>query len=327
MSRIDSLPSISAIIPTYNRAQMVGRAISSAIAQRYAPAEIIVVDDGSVDGTEEVVRRFGGKVQYLRQHNSGASSARNRGVEAAQYEWVAFLDSDDYWLQDHLNRIASAIVRTQGRAALYFDDCKYVSDNGEQSQWNLSGLRINGEFEFHSDASGWAIMRRQPMMTPASVIRRETCLMLGGFPADMAVKEDTALFYKLCLTCGACAVAGCGAAITVDDNSDIRLTRRYSKDPLVNSRNAVGLYEQLRPYWGRLSSETRQVLIERHVGSYLALSKLMLKHLDLRGSARSLLAAMFLNPKVFKRVAVEMVKVYLQNRSRRKVASLTTMTP
>ena len=74
---------ISAVIPTYNRGHLVGRAIESALAQEYGPSEIIVVDDGSSDGTRQVVQSYGEKVRYLYQPNAGVSAARNRGVKEA----------------------------------------------------------------------------------------------------------------------------------------------------------------------------------------------------------------------------------------------------
>lgn len=92
--------SVSVIVPTYNRANYIGEAIDSLMVQDIADCdlEIIVVDDGSKDNTEEVVRSYGERVRYIRQENQGVGVARNRGIEEARGEWVAFLDSDDRWL-------------------------------------------------------------------------------------------------------------------------------------------------------------------------------------------------------------------------------------
>jgi len=88
------------IVPTYNRAHYIGEAIDSILAQDIVDCEleIIVVDDGSKDNTEEVVRNYGDRVRYIRQENQGAGVARNRGIDEARGEWIAFLDSDDRWL-------------------------------------------------------------------------------------------------------------------------------------------------------------------------------------------------------------------------------------
>jgi glycosyltransferase involved in cell wall biosynthesis len=97
--------SVSVIIPTYNRAHLVHEAIDSVLAQDVEDCsiEIIVVDDGSMDDTSHVVQRYGSEVKYIHQSNQGAGVARNRGIEEATGEWVAFLDSDDRWLAHKLS--------------------------------------------------------------------------------------------------------------------------------------------------------------------------------------------------------------------------------
>ncbi len=90
--------SVSIVIPTYNRADLIGRALSSAVCQIRPGDEILVIDDGSTDGTEDIVRTFGPEVQLIRKKRIGAGRARNAGVEAARGDLVAFLDSDDEWM-------------------------------------------------------------------------------------------------------------------------------------------------------------------------------------------------------------------------------------
>jgi len=92
---------ISVIIPTYNRYELLKRAISSVLAQTYLAEEIIVVDDGSNDTTSQIQNDFP-SVKYIYQKNSGVSCARNLGIKKAKYEWLAFLDSDDEWLESKL---------------------------------------------------------------------------------------------------------------------------------------------------------------------------------------------------------------------------------
>lgn len=102
---------ISAIIPTYNREKMIGRALESVFAQTHRPIEILIVDDGSTDRTEEAVAPFlerndpGITLHYLRKENGGCSSARNWGILRAQGRYLAFLDSDDEWLPDALSNL------------------------------------------------------------------------------------------------------------------------------------------------------------------------------------------------------------------------------
>jgi len=95
---------ISAIVPTFDRAPQLERALASIEVQTLAAGELIVVDDGSTDRTPEMVAERFPAVRYLRQENRGVSAARNRGIEAARGEWIALLDSDDEWLPEKLER-------------------------------------------------------------------------------------------------------------------------------------------------------------------------------------------------------------------------------
>jgi glycosyltransferase involved in cell wall biosynthesis len=97
-------PLISCIIPVFNGERYLGEALDSILAQTYRPIEIIVVDDGSTDGTGELVARYGHRIRYFRQNNEGAPTARNAGLSAARGAFVAFLDSDDLWQPDKLER-------------------------------------------------------------------------------------------------------------------------------------------------------------------------------------------------------------------------------
>jgi glycosyltransferase involved in cell wall biosynthesis len=105
------MPTVSVIIPTYNRVTLLVEALDSVFSQTRPPDETIVIDDGSTDDTEQVIRsRFGTRVRYMRQDNAGQSSARNNGIQAAIGELVAFLDSDDLWVPDRLERQLAALV-------------------------------------------------------------------------------------------------------------------------------------------------------------------------------------------------------------------------
>ncbi len=96
---------VSVIIPTYNRAALVAEAVASVLAQTWRDFEVLVVDDGSTDGTIEALAPYASRLRLLRRESrGGVSAARNTGIKAARGEWLAFLDSDDLWLPEKLSR-------------------------------------------------------------------------------------------------------------------------------------------------------------------------------------------------------------------------------
>lgn len=117
----DNSLTISVVIPACNSAAHIGRAIDSVLAQSRPAEEIIVVDDGSTDGTAEIVRGYGHTVRLIEQANAGASAARNTGILAAKSDWIALLDADDEWLANKLALQAAVIER--------FPDLGWVTGN------------------------------------------------------------------------------------------------------------------------------------------------------------------------------------------------------
>src|SRR5258706_1971108 len=114
-----SVPKISAVIPTYNRSQVLKRAIESVIAQTRPVDEIVVVDDGSTDETASTVAAFGDQVRYIHQHNQGISGARNTAIRAASGDWIALLDDDDEWLPEKVRKQEEAIASCPDAVLVY----------------------------------------------------------------------------------------------------------------------------------------------------------------------------------------------------------------
>lgn len=123
-------PLVSVVIPTYNRASLCADAVEAALAQSWRPIEVIVVDDGSTDGTAEKFADAAAPVRYIRQENSERAAARNHGVKVARGELVAFLDSDDIWDADHIAGSVAAL-RAHPTGALAFSRARYVTPSGE----------------------------------------------------------------------------------------------------------------------------------------------------------------------------------------------------
>lgn len=120
---------VSVVIPTYNRARIVGSAIESALRQTYPRLQIVVADDGSTDDTRAIVKSYGERVTYLQQANAGVSAARNLGLRAARGEFIAFLDSDDTWLPWKIEAQIAALKR-HSAAGIVWTDMEAVDDTG-----------------------------------------------------------------------------------------------------------------------------------------------------------------------------------------------------
>lgn len=110
---------VSVVIPTYNSARYVTQAVDSVLNQTYTDFEILVVDDGSTDETAEVMRRYEPRVRYIRQSNGGVALARNRGIEEASGQYIAFLDADDTWFADKLERQVTALENSSNHRVCY----------------------------------------------------------------------------------------------------------------------------------------------------------------------------------------------------------------
>jgi glycosyltransferase involved in cell wall biosynthesis len=217
-------PRISVVIPVFNRERTIGCAIESVLGQATPPAEILVVDDGSTDGTADVIAGYGDRVRYLHQPNAGASAARNNGVARAASPWVAFLDSDDQWLDDHLGRMADAIMATGGHVGFYFADTRRPAAEGVPSLWEVSGFAGPGGLLLTNDATDWVLMDVQPMMLQSSVFNRDRYVAAGGLWPALRIREDTHLYFVLGIGGSACAVAHAGVQMTANDDSGRRLT-------------------------------------------------------------------------------------------------------
>lgn len=119
---------VSVVVPTYNRAHLIGETLTAILAQERAPDEIIIVDDGSTDETAALVGSFD-RVRYLPIENAGAQAARNAGVAAARSDWIAFCDSDDLWLPEHLSRHL-ALAAAWPYLGATFSDFETFDDTG-----------------------------------------------------------------------------------------------------------------------------------------------------------------------------------------------------
>ena len=222
---------VSVIVPTFNRRDRVLRAIRSALAQRLAPQEIVVVDDGSNDGTAEAVRRLAESqpaIRYLQQPNKGAAAARNRGMGAATGNWLAFLDSDDEWTPDKLQNAANLVAASP--------DTEFVHSN--RSHRMPDGTVIGGwRYAAEDLADKHFLMRGFTLKTTTVMLKRSLAQSIGGFREDLHTCEDYEFFWRAVAQARRVGyVAECDAVIHVSDDG---LTTGHTRSFLMRDNVAA----------------------------------------------------------------------------------------
>lgn len=181
-------PRVSVIIPTFNRAWALQRAVDSVLAQNYPDVELIVVDDGSTDKTPALLNAYGSSVRVIRRENQGVSAARNTGIRAASGALIALLDSDDEWLPEKLSR----------QVAFMAENPELLICQTEEI-WIRNGVRVNPKRK-HRKRSG---MIFEPslalcLVSPSAVMmRRELFDRVGYFDESLPACEDYDLWLRV----------------------------------------------------------------------------------------------------------------------------------
>jgi glycosyltransferase involved in cell wall biosynthesis len=196
-SRSDLL--VSVIIPTYNRGNLVGRAIDSVLDQTHKNTEIIVVDDGSTDRTAQVLRCYGERIRVIAQDNSGPAVARNRGIKLAGGEMIAFLDSDDYWLPTKLATQIDLLAKAGGSAVCCLCNCRVQYATGASSStFKIAGIHPTFPAGLWTNPAN-VLLTRFVLFNQAAVIRKESLARVGGFDERLRFGEDYDLPLRLSL--------------------------------------------------------------------------------------------------------------------------------
>jgi len=182
---------ISVVIPAYNAEQYIRMAIESCLRQTYAPIEIIVVDDGSTDGTAAVAESLSSPVRVVHlPENMGLSTARNRGVQASTGDWVALLDADDWYFPDKLERLRRCALENR-QAALIYSGFRIIAVDGSE-----------GDGLFISPSELLPMLRYRNRMNVSSVMmRRDVFDALGGFDPKLRAAEDWDLWLRIAAHC------------------------------------------------------------------------------------------------------------------------------
>ena len=185
-------PQFSIIVPAYNRAKILPRTIASVQAQTFPDWELIIIDDGSIDETESVVKNLiasDSRIQYYWQENAERSAARNHGIRKSSGEYICFLDSDDEYLPAHLQSLADAISTQKSKEALFFTNGYIQYENGERSPFR----------ETKRAEEPWPFFIIRHSIIPARVCIHHGILQKFNFREDIVIVEDTVLWTTIAM--------------------------------------------------------------------------------------------------------------------------------
>lgn len=213
-------PLVSVIIPTYNRAGTIAKAVSSVLAQTYREIEVIIVDDGSTDDTPAVLDGYGTRIRVIRQSNAGPSAARNRGAAEARGEYLAFLDSDDEWLPEKIERQVRLMECGGSDVCCCVTNCELEDSSGRRTtSFELAGLAGAPEAGYLLNPGEILTTRfllyNQVVMIPMAVFQN-----VGGFHKDLWQLEDHHLALRLAIR-GEWAVVGTTQVVKHEQNDSL----------------------------------------------------------------------------------------------------------
>lgn len=272
------MPQVSVIIPTYNRERFVVPAIESVLRQSFSDRELIVVDDGSTDDTPLQLERYENRIRYFYQANAGPGAARNKGVQAATGEWLAFLDSDDEWTTDYLARQFQRIQSTPD-ICMQTTDCRFLGPDGQVSSFfKMNGVAaiLNGRDYLLPRDPFSLVLQHSPWQLGATVIRHDAINQAGWFDESLRISEDLDLMARVSLQ-GAFGIVRDILVTIHRRNENIEcLTSHARNHAFVSRKSDERIYEKLE----RIKSLTgRQRIILQSVMSAnrRAMGNLMLK--------------------------------------------------
>jgi glycosyltransferase involved in cell wall biosynthesis len=244
-SQLD-FPLVSVIIPTYNNASYLEDAIQSVLGQTYPAYEIIVIDDGSTDKTQKVLQPYLEKIKYFYQDNQGVSLARNKGIEIATGEFIAFLDGDDYFLPEKLANQVACFAENP-TLGIVNSGWYVVDEEGEILAHQMPWAQL-----LELDLKAWILWRA--VLPSAMMFRRHWLEKIGGFKPGLAYAEDVELVLRL-------AQAGCQAIWLQEITVNYRLHRSNATTAEKTPRQAECFDQLLDQFFSQtnLSQELRDI--------------------------------------------------------------------
>lgn len=195
------------MISTYNRSAIVPNAIESALRQTFGNFELIVIDDGSTDGTRERLEPYMNRIRYFYQANRGVSAARNAGVAAARGEWVSILDSDDVWHPAKLERQLEVLSRLGSGFGACVTNCAYTGRLITcPTLFEENGIMTDSSSGPFDNPMKYVMRNGYGLCVQSLLVRRSIFSEAGGFDEALGLGEDRDLMFRLCFKTGFCYV-------------------------------------------------------------------------------------------------------------------------
>lgn len=188
---------ISVVIPLYNKEQSIVSTLQSILKQTYQDFEIIIVDDGSTDcSVEEVEKVTDSRIHLIRQNNTGVSAARNRGIEEAKGEFIAFLDADDEWTPCYLEK-QYELTQKYPKCSVFACNYEFIDRQKKVSSTIIRKLPFGGEDGILSNYFEVASCSHPPLWTSAVMVKKNVIQSVGGFPIGIKSGEDLLTWARL----------------------------------------------------------------------------------------------------------------------------------
>ena len=267
---------ISVVIPTYNRGPQVQVALKSVLAQTYPEFEAIVVDDGSTDGTGEVLQQLisqqggnGKPIRYFFQPNQGQSAARNKGIAEARGEWIAFLDSDDVWLPEKLEWQVRAIEQFKSKCGACVTDARLVDNLGmDTTAFRESEKHYQEALGIDPEAAGSLVKTRDPFWVSTLLIRTDLAKQVGWFDPHLKYAEDHDFLFRVSLATSFCYANKPLSLIDRSKSPQGSICRPWDQVE-VRLRGSQSMLEKWLKLDSKLPPDVRKVVVQnlRHIHS------------------------------------------------------------
>lgn len=188
---------ISVVIPLYNKKDSIVRALDSVLNQTILPDEILVINDGSTDGSDELVNEFNHPlVALIHQNNGGVSVARNKGIDFAEHEWIAFLDADDVWKPDYLEEITH-LAQSYPECSILATAYEVQDHTGKIKSIILNKIPFEENSGKLTNYFEVASCSQPPLCSSAIVVKKKDLQLIGGFPIGIKSGEDLLTWARL----------------------------------------------------------------------------------------------------------------------------------